>query len=162
MKTIPIIIAVLCTLSVAAQVKYETPTNEPLPEPLRGLPRLIQVSNFPKKINAVNIDGNYYWKHNTAILCEESEVEIIEFGAYLFYNGKWNLRRRYPLKDLNKQFGTKKQVLAQAQPYTWSDNWRVGPKLFGGWAMWYFIGKTTTGERVCGYQKIETTATLLN
>ena len=56
----------------------------------------------------------------------------------------------------------KKQQLERAQPYTWNDNWRVGPQLYGGWALWYFIGKTATGELVCGFEKIETTANLLN
>ena len=154
-------IAVLYALSITAQLGYENPNEEPLPKKLQDLPKMIQVNNFPKKIDAIKIGENYYWKHNTAILSKESKIEIIEFGAYLFYNDQWNLRKSYQLKELNKNFGTKKQILKRAQPYTWNNNWRIGPKLFGGWALWYFIGKTTDGTLVCGYEKIETTANLL-
>jgi len=59
-------------------------------------------------------------------------------------------------------FKTKKQVMKQTQPYTWTNNWRTDDTLFGGWAMWYFIGITKDGETVCGYEKIETTNHLLN
>ena len=159
--SITIILLCICTC-VTAQIKYGTPTNEPLPEKLQNLKQAIQVNNFPKTVDAVKIKDDYYWKHTTSILCKDSAITILEYGAYLFYNNTWNLRKSYPLKTLDKSFGTKKQKLLQAQPYTWTNNWRVGNKLYGGWAMWYFIGKTATGELVCGYEKIHTTNTLLN
>ena len=56
----------------------------------------------------------------------------------------------------------KKQQLKLGQPYTWRNNWRTDAKLFGGWSMWYFIGITSSGEKICGYQKINTTNNLLN
>ncbi len=162
MKSVMLLVTVFFFSTVTAQRNYSTPVEDALPEKLQDLRQIILVNSFPQKIDPVKIDDQYYWKHNTAILCTESELEIIEFGAYLFYNGKWNLRKSYPLKDLDRNFGTKKQRLKRAQPYTWNNNWRVGPQLFGGWALWYFIGKTPTGELVCGYEKIETTANLLN
>lgn len=162
MKTLMFLLGVLLLGTANAQVQYSNPENEPLPEKLQTLRRAILVNSFPQKIDPIKINEQYFWKHNTAILSKESEIEIIEFGAYLFYNNKWNLRKSYSLKDLDKNFGTKKQRLKRAQPYTWNNNWRVGPKLFGGWAMWYFIGKTSSGELICGYEKIETTANLLN
>ena len=162
MKKICTLVFLLSIMNAVGQVRYGTPTNEPLPEKLQNVRVGIEVNNFPKTIDPVAIDGQYYWKHNTAILCKESEVKIIEYGAYLFYNGKWNLRRSYPLKQLDKDFGTKKQVMLQSQPYTWTDNWRVDSKLYDGWALWYFIGIGKNGEKVCGYEKIETTENLLN
>ncbi|WP_299183070.1 hypothetical protein [uncultured Aquimarina sp.] len=148
--------------SLTAQIQYGTPINEELPDKLKALRKAIEVNNFPKKIDAIKIDNRFYWKHNTAILCKESEIKIIEYGAYLFYNNTWNLRKSYPLKELNKNFGTKKELMKQSQPYTWTKNWRTDSSLFGGWAMWYFIGITEDGETVCGYEKIETTNKILN
>ena len=52
--------------------------------------------------------------------------------------------------------------MLQAQPYTWANNWRVGNQLFGGWAMWYFIGINDDGEKICGFEKINTTNKLIN
>ena len=147
---------------VFAQLNYGTPKNDQLPEKLNGLRKIISVHNLPKKIDPIKIENRYYWKHNTSIFCTETKIEIIEYGAYLFYNNKWNLRKSYALKEFNKNFGTKKGQLKRAEPYTWIKNWRTDSRLFGGWAMWYFIGKTANGETVCGYEKIETTSHLLN
>ncbi|NND63288.1 MAG: hypothetical protein HKN48_08850 [Flavobacteriaceae bacterium] len=148
--------------SAYAQADFGTPSSdEPIPEKLQGLRRAIDVAHFPKENDPIKIDDTYYWKHATSILCKESEITIVEFGAYIFYNDQWNLRKVYDLKDLNRSFGTKKQVLLQAQPYTWNQNWRTGDTLFGGWALWYFIGLTADGEKVCGYETIDTTSNLL-
>jgi len=162
MKTIVTLLCAFTTILSYAQVNYGTPTNEPLPKKLQGLRKAILVNNFPSTIDPVKIDKRYYWKHTTSILCKESEVVIEEYGAYLFYNEKWNLRKSKPLKELHKDFGTSKGIILQAEPYTWTQNWRTDENLYAGWAMWYFIGTTTNGEKVCGYQKIETTANLLN
>ncbi|NER18187.1 hypothetical protein [Spongiivirga citrea] len=150
-----------CTLN--AQRDWSGPTGgEPLPKKLQGLERNIDVIHFPKQNDPIKIDNAYYWKHMTSILCKQSDIIITEYGAYLFYNGKWNLRKSYPLKELDKTFGTKKQKMKQAEPYTWAKNWRVDTNLFGGWAMWYFIGTDSNGKAVCGYETINTTNNLLN
>ena len=160
------LITLLITCCVAAlsyaQTNYGTPPEDSCPEKLQNLPRLISVNHFPKVNDPVKIKNRYYWKHATAILCKTNEVTITEYGAYLYYNDQWNLRKSYPLKELDKAFGTKKQKLQQAEPYTWADNWRTDSKLFGGWALWYFIGTTPEGETVCGYEMIHTTNNLLN
>ena len=145
-----------------SQVNYGKPNTELIPEKLQNLRRAIDVIHFPKENDPIKIKDHYYWKHTTSILCNEIEVKIIEYGAYLFYNNKWNLRKSYPLRELDKTFKTKNQHLLQAQPYTWTNNWRIDNRLFGGWAMWYFIGKTKNGETICGYETINTTNNLLN
>lgn len=145
-----------------AQVNYGTPKESELPEKLQGLKVSIDVMHFPKENDPIKIKDKYYWKHATGILSKESDVTITEFGAFLYYNNQWNLRKSYDLKDLDKNFGTKKQVMLQGEPYVWSKNWRVDNRLFGGWAMWYFIGTNADGETVCGYETINTTSNLLN
>ena len=156
----------LCLLLVTqftiSQVDFGTPPEDLVPEKLHGIRKAIEVRHFPKINDPVKIADIYYWKHATSILCKESEIRIIEFGAYIYYNDQWNLRRSYPLKELDKYFKTKKQTMLQAEPYTWTENWRTGDTLFGGWALWYFIGETESGERVCGFDTIHTTDNLLN
>ncbi|MEP0262494.1 hypothetical protein [Dokdonia sp.] len=163
MKKYLIICLVLCTTSLLAQRDWSGPKgNEPLPEKLQNVRRAIDVINFPKENDPIKIGDRYYWKHLTSILCKESPVEIIDYGAYLFYDGTWNLRKSYPLKELDKTFGSKKQQLLQGTPYSWTDNQRIGKNLYGGWALWYFIGITEDGETICGYDTINTTTHLLN
>ncbi|MDC8002972.1 hypothetical protein POV27_02855 [Aureisphaera galaxeae] len=161
MKAIVYLLCLLSTTAITAQADYGTPTDASLPEKLRGLRKAIEVNHFPKENDPIKIENTYYWKHATSVLCRESEITVMEYGAYIYYNDQWNLRQVYPLKDLDKTFGTKKQILNQAEPYTWNKNWRVGESLFGGWALWYFIGKTADGETVCGYETINTTGNLL-
>ena len=161
MKSICTLIILLSATVVIAQSDYGTPTNEPLPEKIKSLKRSIEVIHFPKENDPVKIDETYYWKHITSILYKESDLTITEYGAYIFYNGQWNLRQIYSLKDLDKSFGTKKQKMNQAEPYTWAKNYRTGDQLFGGWALWYFIGETPSGAIVCGYETINTTSNLL-
>lgn len=153
---------IFISISCNSQVEYGTPNKNHIPEKLQQLEKKIIVKNFPSTIDPIKIKNRFYWKHNTVIFCRNSKITITEFGSYLFYNGKWNLRKSYPLKYLNKNFGTKKQILEQAQPYTWNNNWRTDHKLYGGWAMWYFIGKTDKGKIVCGYEMINTTKNLIN
>ncbi|RNC84155.1 MAG: hypothetical protein ED556_11900 [Winogradskyella sp.] len=153
-----LIVAQLCN----AQVNYGTPPENELPQKLQNIKVAIDVMHFPKENDPIKIKDKYYWKHATGILSKSSSITITEFGAYLYYNKQWNLRKSYDLKDLDKNFGTKKQIMQQGQPYVWVDNWRVDNRLFGGWAMWYFIGTTEKGEIVCGYETINTTSNLLN
>lgn len=162
MKTIIMLFILFVTQITSAQIDYGTPSSEAIPKKLKNLKSAIDVIHFPKENDPVKIEDKYYWKHSTGILCKESKVTIVEYGAYLFYNNKWNLRKSYPLKTLDKNFGTKKQVMLQGQTYVWNNNWRIDSRLFGGWAMWYFIGKTETGKIICGYETINTTTNLLN
>lgn len=163
MKTIPfILIFILSSCTLRAQVTYGTPGENQIPEKLKHIKRAILVQNFPKENDPVKIGETYYWKHATSILNKDSDLTIIEYGAYLFYNDTWNLRKSYPLKELDKTFGTKNQFVSQSEPYTWTKNYRTDKKLFGGWALWYFIGETPSGEMVCGYDTIHTTTNLLN
>ena len=161
MKSICTFILLLSATMLMAQSDYGTPTNEPLPEKIQNLRRSIDVLHFPKETDPIKIGNSFYWKHLTSIVCKESDITITEYGAYIFYNGQWNLRQIYTLNELDKTFGTEKQKLNQSEPYTWPKNYRIGDQLFGGWALWYFIGKTPSGEIVCGYETVNTTSNLL-
>ena len=163
MKTLKhiVILSILLIGSSSFSQDFGTPTENDIPDKLKGLKVEIEVMNFPKINDPIKEDDTYYWKHATSILSKKSDIKIIEFGAFLFYNNTWNLRKSYDLKDLDKNFGTKKQVLKQGDPYVWKDNWRVGKQLFGGWAMWYFIGINSDNEKVCGYATIHTTENVL-
>ena len=87
--------------------------------------------------------------------------EYLEYTARFLIEEPWKFSVDIE-KELDKTFGTKKQALKQGHPYVWHNNWRTDNRLFGGWAMWYFIGKTTDGKYICGYETIYTTDNLLN
>ena len=145
------------------QTIAQTPLDAPLPEKFKDLKEGLFVNNFPMKIYATTDENHksmYQWKHTTSVLSLQEEMTIVEFGAYLFYNKKWNLRTTMYSKDFNKLFDTKKGILKKGQPYTWKDNWRTDNRLFGGRAMWYFITENADGERFYGIGRLETVGTL--
>jgi len=163
MKTILILfITSIYSTCLIGQINYSTPPENVIPEKLQNLPRIIEVQQFPKINDPIKIKDTYYWKHATSVLCKTDEITLIEYGAYLYYNNQWNLRRSYPLKELKKTFGITNEKMLQGHPYTWANNWRTDQRLFGGWALWYFIGRTSDGKTVCGYETIHTTDNLLN
>ena len=137
----------------------QTALDAPLPEKFKGLTEIILVDNFPNPVKATTYKSepnNFFWKHTTTLLSLTENITIEEGGAYLFYNDQWNLRIAYKPKKFAKLFHIPKGKMKKGEPYAFVENWRVGPKLFGGWAMWYVIGRTDSGERVFGVGRLDT------
>ncbi|MEM6317424.1 MAG: hypothetical protein AAF960_07120 [Bacteroidota bacterium] len=137
----------------------QTPLDAPLPEKFAGMKEIILVDNFPNPVKASTYakePNKFFWKHTTSILSTHENITIEEGGAYLFYDKKWNLRVAYPKKKFAKLYKVPKGKMKKGEPYVFVRNWRVGPKLFGGWAMWYVIGTTDSGERVFGVGRLDT------
>jgi hypothetical protein len=42
------------------------------------------------------------------------------------------------------------------EPYTFVQNWRRDTRLYGGWALWYFIGEDDRGRPIVGYKALWT------
>ena len=142
----------------------QTPQHAPLPEKFENLHRGLILNHFPSPVYASSDPSQqeyqYFWKHTTSVLSTDSDIEIIECGAYIFYNQQWNLRVTYSPKDFADLFDCPNAVIKQGQPYTFKDNWRTDNRLAGGWAMWYVIGKNKEGNKVLGYEKLETVGAL--
>lgn len=135
----------------------------PLPDKIGSLERLVKVDHFPPIVHVstdVDRPGEFFWKHTTSILATET-VEIVEFGAYIYYNDQWNLRATYGPKEFKKWFDKSKATIKAGQPYTYPNNWRAQTEIFAGWAMWYFIVKDERGLLSCGYKKLYTSDEML-
>lgn len=157
-----IIIATICcfTYQVSGQdTTTYTAENAPLPSKFDNLSEKLFVNHFPSPVKAsTDIDEpeTYFWKHTTSVISYTSDIQIIEIGAYLFYNNQWNLRVRMDKKDFVKLFNCPKGKMKAGEPYTFSQNWRRDSQIYGGWAMWYFIGKDEKGTTVYGVGKLWT------
>lgn len=141
------------------QLSAQTALDAPLPERFDGLKEIILVDNFPNPVKATTYQeepGRFFWKHTTTLLSTNENITIEEGGAFLFYNKQWNLRVAYKPKQFSKLFNIPKNRMKKGEPYTFVENWRVGSELFGGWAMWYVIGTTDSGERVFGVGRLDT------
>lgn len=155
----------MCTLFVWA-ARSQSPGEAPLPRPLGELPRVLMVHHFPSPAYASEEPDQtryrYFWKHITAVLSPDEAMEVTECGAYIFYDGQWNLRVRHSSKEFARLFHCPKAKLKPGQPYTFPDNWRTDNRLQGGWALWYVLGRTEDGRMVCGYARLETAGELLS
>ena len=153
------IILIILPLSIFAQ----DPQTAPLPEKFDEMEALLNVAHFPSPVLAStdpDEPDTYFWKHNTSLMSQTEDVEILEGGAYIFYNNQWNLRVAMSAKDFCKLYNIPKGKMKAGQPYTFVDNWRRDTRLVGGWAMWYVIGKTASGKKVYGVGKLDTVGKL--
>ena len=141
----------------------QSPELAPLPPKFSSMSNVVQVNHFPSPVFA-SLDNDepntFFWKHTTSIMTPINDLTIEEGGAYIFYNDQWNLRVSLSAKEFSKLFGIQKGVMKAGQPYTFVDNWRRDKELRGGWAMWYVIGHTTSGNRVYGVGKLDTVGEL--
>ena len=147
----------------SATLLAQSPENAPLPEKFTGIEPLISVDHFPSPVYAstdVDQPNTYFWKHNTTIFSPLENLTVVEGGAYIFYNDQWNLRVTYNQQEFSKLFHIPKGIMKAGQPYTFVDNWRRDTRLVGGWAMWYIIGRTSTGKLVYGIGKLDTVGSL--
>lgn len=158
MKYLSISLFLLSTFAFA-----QTPLDAPLPEKFADLEPMITVDHFPSPVLAStdpNEPGTYFWKHTTTVFSPSSNIQIEEGGAYIFYNNQWNLRVSYTSKEFSKFFNIPKAMMKAGEPYSFVENWRRDTRLYGGWAMWYVIGKTEDGKRVYGIGKLDTVGEL--
>ena len=143
----------------------QSPATSPLPDQFNGMPEKLSVNHFPSPVYASEdpdrSDYKYFWKHNTAVMAVDSDVEVTECGAYIYYNDQWNKRVTYDRKAFAKMFSCRKGVLKRSEPYTFPENWRTDNRLSGGWALWYIIGVDQSGRRVFGVKRLETVGELL-
>jgi len=130
-----------------------------LPSKFDGLQEVVLVSHFPSPVLASTDPdeaGTYFWKHTTSLLSTSSDIQILEGGAYIYYNDQWNLRVSMDAKEFSKLFDIRKANMKAGQPYTFKDNWRRDANLRGGWAMWYVIGIDQNGQKVFGKGILDT------
>lgn len=150
----------LIGLCAGLQAWGQAPAEAPLPGLLADLPRELVVHHFPSPTYASEDPDQttyrYFWKHITTVLSPGEAIAVTGCGAYIFYDGRWNLRVRHTPKEFARLFHCRKARLKAGQPYTFPDNWRTDNRLTGGWALWYVIGQTEDGRTVCGYAALET------
>ncbi len=137
------------------------PANRLFPDKLRDLPNEITASHFPNPCYATYEDSMYIWKHNTSLQASE-DLQIIEYGSFVFTAKGWYLRVTMTPDEFEKSYNCKGAMLKKRVVYTDTASWRRSDKLQEGDAMWYYIAKDKTGRLVKGIAPIETEAKLLH
>lgn len=145
------------------QKNIDTLVNEPgrlLPKKLRDIPFGIIAGHFPNPCYAELENNKYVWKHNTTVLANK-DLQIIEYGSFLYTVDGWYLRVTYSAKDFDEHYGTVNGQLKSGVTYCDPESWRMSDSLFAGDAMWYYIAKDVNGNLFKGIAPIETEGLML-
>ncbi len=137
--------------------------NEPgrlLPRKLRNIPFGINAAHFPNPCYADFKNNKYVWKHNTTVSVTQN-LQLVEYGSFVFTKKGWYLRVTYTAKDFDEHYGTKNGQLQSGVVYTDPTSWRMSDSLYAGDAMWYYIAKDSYGNLFKGIAPIETEGQLL-
>jgi polyisoprenoid-binding protein YceI len=138
----------------------EKPNNRLLPDKLREIPNEIIAGHFPNPCYAELIDKLYVWKHNTTVVANE-DLQLIEYGSFVYTNDGWYLRVTMTVKDFEKYYNCKDGILKKGVVYTDETSWRKSDSLYAGDALWYYIAKDKNGRLIKGIAPIETEGKLL-
>lgn len=146
------------TESSDKSVLLDTTVNESgrlLPKQLRYMPFGIVVQHEPNPCYPELENGKYVWKHNTTLRANK-DLEIIEYGSFVYTKKGWYLRVTNDTKFFDEHYGTKNGKLKKDSVYTDPLSVRYSDSLFAGDAMWYYIAKDSAGNRYKGIGPIET------
>lgn len=149
------------TSSKSEKINFLTQNEEPnrlLPEKLRGIDYGIQGTHFPNPTYATLENGMYVWKHDTSVKATAEDLQIVEYGSYVYTDNGWYLRVTYDTKMFAETYHCKNGILKKGKTYTDPASWRKSDKLYGGDAMWFYIAKNKAGKLFKGTALIETEA----
>ena len=153
---------ILCSGFTKNSNNYQSEPNRLLPEKLRRIDYGILGTHFPNPTYATLEDGMYVWKHDTSVKSTSEDLEIVEYGSYVYTDKGWYLRVTYDKKMFEETYNCKNGILKKGKTYTDPTSWRRSEKLISGDAMWFYIAKNKAGKLFKGTALIETEAKLMS
>jgi hypothetical protein len=151
----------LLTLAFTAAPLLSAEEVKPItPEELDKLPEGIKVVHEPKAALAT-LTGkserrlNYTWWYKTTVSATDAEVTIVEFGGFMWHDGKWVNAKPYTAEEFAEWYKCPKALLKKGESYSDPTNWSTDAELRAGKTRWYFVGVDSKGKRVKGEAVIE-------
>jgi hypothetical protein len=150
--------------------KKEHPDNGELPNQFEGIPIGIEVTHTPDVVyptpNTKDPEkrGKFQWVYNTSVKSTVGDLEIIEFSAYSWVDGKWVSKtvygRPFNNEEFAKWYSCENGILKDGQTYSDPDNWSGksdNPNAIEHTkGVWYYIGKDQNGKQFLGYAFVNT------
>lgn len=138
--------------------QYEGIYELPLPEKFRSMTKSVGLKSVPNpnlpEFNSPE-QKEIIWHHSTTITANE-KLTIVEAGAYLLNYGEWKLRVAFKPKEIKEKFQCKSLHLKPGESITFPNNDRYGSFTETGWNFWYVIAENSSGEKVFGYEILQT------
>jgi hypothetical protein len=130
--------------------------NRLLPKRLRSLPVGILAMHNPNPVHPVKEDGVYVWKHDTTVKSLVGDLQLVEYGSFIYTDAGWMLRAVYKPEDFARIYRCPGAKLRKGVVYTDPTSWRRSPQPIAGDAMWFYIAKDASGRIYKGIAPIET------
>ena len=103
--------------------------------------------------------SKYTWWFKTTVTSTGQEVKILEFGAYVWHEGKWVFAnfsgKPFSPRDFAEWYSCPDGVIKQGNAYSDPTNWGSAPELAARKTRWYYIGIDGKGRRVKGEAVME-------
>lgn len=161
-------LAAACLLTLAPVGSPAPGAGDPqflTPEQLDKLPEGIKVVHEPATALATLTGkserrAKYTWWHKTTVSSLGGDVTVVEFGAFMWQDGKWVgggsfTGKPYTAAEFAEWYQCPKAVLKKGEAYTDPTNWSTDAELRAGKVRWYFVGTDAKGKRVKGEAVIE-------
>jgi hypothetical protein len=133
-----------------------------LPAKLQYIPNGIEVKHTPDSVYAgrdAKDTNNYYWFHRTSVKALSEDLEITEFGTYMWFRNHWIAStvtdKPFSNKDFADWYSCPEGKLIKGKTYEDKSNWYRSPQLKDIKVLWYYIGKNEKGEKFKGTAVIE-------
>ncbi|MHB1458076.1 MAG: hypothetical protein ACYC0V_14295 [Armatimonadota bacterium] len=169
MKTwvIPIIVfvTVIVIISIIRKSGPQDNMGKAKMAELASLPIGLEVCHNPNPVSA-SLDGRsgrkYTWLHSTTVKALNDDVEITEFGAFSWHNGRWIFStiyaRPFTQEEFAEWYSCPNAIIRKGEVATDPNNYSGRDVLIPGKSKWYFIGITKSGKRVKGEAVVENQA----
>ena len=141
--------------------------DDPKPTTIESLDKLpvgLKVVHDPNPARATESDSDkrrskYTWWYKTTVNSTDQDVKIVEFGAYVWHEGKWVFSnfsgKPFSSKDFAQWYSCPDALIKEGKAYADPTNWGSGESLIARKARWYYIGVDSKGRRVKGEAVIE-------
>ena len=156
------ILFILCSAFSVNSNSLQSEPNRLLPEKLRNIDYGIIGSHYPNPTYASFEDGMYVWKHDTSVKSNAEDLEMVEYGSYVYTDKGWYLRVTYDKKMFVETYNCKNGILKKGKTYIDPTSWRRSEALISGDAMWFYIAKNKAGKLFKGTALVETEAKLVS
>ena len=129
-------------------------------EELDELPTSIKVVHKPKAALATLTGkserrAKYTWWYKTSVSATDEDVTIEEFGALVWWDGKWVnggtfTGKPYAAEEFAEWYKCPRAVLKRGESFSDPTNWSSADDLRALKTRWYFVGVDAKGKRVKG------------
>lgn len=154
-------LVVIC--SGCSDIKGEIDDLPPLPESISNLPigiivepaeSIVEPQLEEADIKSLSSTPNpvYRWDHPITINGLDEDVQILEYGVFVWIDGQWydatEEQHPYPAEEFAEAFQCEDALLITGKSYQSErfSNWRNVPQDEPVIVRWYFIGETEEGR----------------